>query len=317
MGSEAYRCERCGAPLDVSPETIVAICPYCGYPNHISGTLDPRDVWIVPSKTRSEILGAFQERLRRDIDMRTIARDIDVFDVEGYYAPYWVGVVPAKGYVEYYKWVTEKRGKQTVRRKKHYRESFDRKVTVPLSARRQVAEFGVKEAVKHFLSSKPEARRLAELGQEEWEKMKITVLNTELDKNEAEKIVREDACDHVRNSYLSKADGIEFFNCNPGKPESLRLILLPLWTVYYKYKNAVYRVVYTGWDAKDVAATEPVTLLRRALYLAGAVAGSFIASAGFLSHSVNTIIGALVIGVLLTYGSARALLRGARVERGV
>ncbi|MDK2383629.1 MAG: hypothetical protein QI199_02315, partial [Candidatus Korarchaeota archaeon] len=49
MSEPAYRCERCSAPLEVSPETIVAICPYCGYPNHISGTLSVKDVWIVPS----------------------------------------------------------------------------------------------------------------------------------------------------------------------------------------------------------------------------------------------------------------------------
>ncbi len=315
-GEAGFRCERCGAPLDVSPETIIAICPYCGYPNHISGTIDVGDIWIIPSKTQAEILRAFQDRVRRDIDMRMIAKDLEIFDVEGYYAPYWVGRIPVKGYVEYYRWETETRGKQTVRRKKHYRGHFDKTLVVPLSARRQVAEFGVKEAVKHFLSTEPKARRLADLSREEWEKIKITILNTELDRSEAEKIVREDACDHMRNYYASTADGIEFFNCDSGEPEQLRLILLPLWTVYYKYKNAVYRVVFTGWDARDVAATEPVTLIRKAAYLAGAAAGPFIAAAGFMSHSVNTIIGALIVGVILSYGSAQALLRGARVERG-
>jgi len=30
METLEFTCERCGAPLEVSPETIVAICPYCG-----------------------------------------------------------------------------------------------------------------------------------------------------------------------------------------------------------------------------------------------------------------------------------------------
>lgn len=49
MEEFTFRCERCGAPLEVSPETIIAVCPYCGYPNHISGNIKTENIYIVPS----------------------------------------------------------------------------------------------------------------------------------------------------------------------------------------------------------------------------------------------------------------------------
>ena len=51
-----YRCERCGAPLRVGPDTVLAVCPHCGYPNWVRGRpgelllVEPREdlaSWLV------------------------------------------------------------------------------------------------------------------------------------------------------------------------------------------------------------------------------------------------------------------------------
>jgi len=72
-----FRCRNCGAPLDVSPETIVAICSYCGYANWIREDLK-EDILIVESLKDNEILGKARDRIETDKDLRSIAKYISV-----------------------------------------------------------------------------------------------------------------------------------------------------------------------------------------------------------------------------------------------
>jgi len=55
LSGVAIRCGNCGAPLRMSPETIVAICSYCGSPNWVRETAR-RELPVARSRPCEELL---------------------------------------------------------------------------------------------------------------------------------------------------------------------------------------------------------------------------------------------------------------------
>ncbi|GAB6101893.1 hypothetical protein JCM16138_11160 [Thermococcus atlanticus] len=324
MEASGFKCERCGAPLDVSPETIVAVCPYCGFPNHISGSISTENIFIAPSLGKDEVYRAFMHRVERDVDLRSLRDDIQVVEIEGRYVPYWEGRVYLKGEVKYMRretechTVTDSQGNtreecHTVER--HYHEFIDRNLHLMGSARRQVTDFGINDIIKHYKKKFPELKPLKELDEDEWQRIKLEILNTEMDERQARMLMKEDAVDVVREEYKAKSDRIEYFRCMPGEPEDVKLVLLPVWTVYYRYGNSIFKVAFSGWDGKDVAATEPMTALRRAMYVGGIILGIVIGGIGAGAISSGAAIIPLVAGAGIAYYSGSKVLAGTRVER--
>ncbi|ASJ00858.1 hypothetical protein [Thermococcus gorgonarius] len=317
-----FRCERCGAPLEVSPETIVAICPYCGFPNHISGNLKTESIFIIPSVNKNAIAKAFWDHVEGDFDLNRIKDEIQVVDIEGHYAPYWSGIVHVYGTVRYMRREqechTDSKGNthcHTVER--HYIERVNENMHLLGSARRQVKSLGVDDLIKHFSKTRPEGKRLLDLDEDEWSKVKLEILNTEMDERHAKLMMREDAVDIVRNHFLAKSDRIELFDIHAEEPRDVKLLLLPMWTVYYKYQNSIFHAVFAGWDGKRVAATEPMNVFRRAQYLTGAGIGILLGAFG--SAYTGSGVGALILtaiggGIGWFFGSK--VLEGQRVERG-
>ena len=324
MQEVAFKCERCGAPLEVSPETIVAVCPYCGFPNHISGSLKTENIYIVPTLDKNAIARAFWERVERDFDLKRMKDMIEVVDIEGHYAPYWMGEVHVEGIVEYTvreeECHTDSKGNthcHTVER--HYRDHVDENMSLIGSARRQVKSFGVDDIIKHYSRSRPEGKKLLELDEGQWGRIKLEILNTEMDERQAKMVMREDAIDVLRHRYSAKADRIDRFDVTADEPQNVALVLLPMWTVYYKVENSIFHTVFAGWDGKDVASTEPMPVWRRAQYLTGTIFGMIIGAAGAAYGGVN---GSLVISLLaMILGAGMSgyfgnlVLEGQRTER--
>lgn len=322
MEAMTFKCERCGAPLEVSPETIVAVCPYCGFPNHISGNIRTDKIYIVPSLDKNAIAQAFWKEVEKDFDLRRIRDEIDIVGIEGHYAPYWNGNVHVHGTVRYMRREeechTDSEGNTHCRTvEKHYTERVDENLRFLGSARRQVKSFGVDDLITHFSKTWPGGKRLLDLEEEEWEKIKLEILNTEMDENQAKLIMREDAVDVIRNRFLAKSDRIELFDIHTKEPENVKLILLPMWTVYYRYGNSIFQTVFAGWDGKRVAATEPMNVLRQVQYLAGAGVGMAIASFGaaFLENSPVFAVIALIGGAVVSWYAGSKVLEGQRIER--
>ncbi|NJE42169.1 hypothetical protein [Thermococcus sp. GR6] len=317
-----FKCERCGAPLEVSPETIVAICPYCGHPNHISGNLKTEHIYIVPSLDKNAIAKAFWERVGKDFDLKRIKDEIEIVGIEGHYAPYWEGKVHVEGIVEYIKKETQchtdSQGRthcRTVERR--YRERVDETLRLLGSARRQVRSFGVDDLITHYSKTRPSGKRLLDLEEDEWGQIKLEILNTEMDEHHAELMMREDAIDIIRDRFAKKSDRILRFDVTAGEPKNIRLLLLPIWTVYYRYGNSIFQTVFAGWDGKDVAATEPMSTVRRAQYLAGVGIGTLIAAfgAGAIAESLVFAVLAIVGGAALSWFAGSKVLEGQRIER--
>ncbi|ASJ12412.1 hypothetical protein [Thermococcus thioreducens] len=324
MEAVGFKCERCGAPLGVSPETIVSICPYCGFPNHISGNLRTENIYIVPTKDKNAIAKGFWKRVERDFDLKRMKEEIEIVDIEGHYAPYWVGSVHVEGDVEYMvreeECHTDSEGEthcHTVER--HYHDYVDEVLSLIGSARRQIKSFGVDDIIVHYSRARPKGMKLLELDEDQWGKIKLEILNTEIDETQAKVIMREDAIDVIRDRYSAKADRIERFDIQADEPESVRLILLPMWTVYYRFENSIFYTVFAGWDGKDVLSTEPMPTWRRAQYLAGTVLGTLVGALGVAYGGANGSAVISLIAILLGAGVSgyfgSLVLEGQRIER--
>jgi len=185
------------------------------------------------------------------------------------------------------------------------------------SARRQVKSFGVDDLITHFSKTRPHFKRLLDLEEGEWEKIKLEILNTEMDERQAKLIMREDAIDVIRNRFLAKSDRIELFDVHAGEPRDVKLLLLPMWTVYYRHRNSIFQAVFAGWDGRRVAATEPMNVLRQVQYLAGAGVGLAVASFGAVAFSSSPVFAILAIagGSALSWYAGSKVLEGQRIER--
>ncbi|MCD6369336.1 MAG: hypothetical protein J7L38_06035 [Thermoproteales archaeon] len=312
-----YVCPRCGASLEITPETMVIVCDYCGYPSSITGVVDPKEVYVVESVPRKLVEDAFWRVVERDFDLRRLKKDIVIREVEGTYVPVWVSRVKLSGEVSYYFYQYE--GKK---RRKVYRVSkVDSWRLVSLVARRQARRLGVSEAVASLSEEllKEKARKLIELSPDEWQKVKLQILNTEYDAKTAEERLKEDALDMLREEF--KAEGeIDGFQVSVEHLEKPKLFLIPVWNVYYSYKESVYSAFFSGWGPHLLLKTEPVTGIRRGLYLASAwlsiLASSLLAYIVFLGEKIDVRLLILpLLGVGGAYTFSKLSMRDVRLER--
>ena len=324
MEALSFKCGRCGAPLEVSPETIVAVCPYCGYPNHLSGNLKTENIYIVPTLSKDRIAEAFWRMVEKDFDLKRMKDQLEIVDIEGYYAPYWAGDVHVEGIVRYMvreeecETYTDSNGNTETRChtvERHYTEHVDETLRLVGSARRQVRSLGVDDMVRHYSKGKPKEVKLLDLDEDGWSKIKLEILNTEMDEVQAKLMMHEDAIDVIRNRFDAKSDRIEEFDVRADEPKNVRLVLLPMWTVYYKHENSIFQAVFAGWDGNRVAATEPMPTWRRVQYMGGAVFGILIVAAIGSAGAAGAIIG-LVLGSVVAGYFGSKVLEGQRIERG-
>jgi len=326
-----YTCYNCGAPLKVTPESIVVICEYCGKPSLISGKADLSKIFVIPSYSRDYVARAFWRKASRDFDLRRILNEISLRKIEGLYLPVWIGRIRLQGRVSYYYYVTEhetvwvghgrrKRRVVRTRRRRVYRvENIDQETVVPVVARRQYFRLGAREAAARLVSIDLNrvSRRLLDIDPEYWSKIKLEVLNTELDEKMVSAKMREDAVDSLREYYRSKGY-IDYFYVVPQGPFNLALYLAPLWHVCYEYKGSLYSAFLTGWDLSLVVKTEPMTTVRRVMYVLGAAA-SIVASPILALISLNSETFELLILPLLAIAGAyyfsSSFIKSVRVER--
>ncbi len=290
---QTLKCRRCGAPLDASPEDIIIVCPYCGFPNSFDEIFGESNTFFVESLPEKEVIRRFRERMKKDRDF-TGARDkISIVKVEGFYIPLWFGRVKATGYVRYE--VYEKRGSEKRRVIRH--RKFSETLVVCASGRRSVYDVALEELtrkmergyisledLKQTLSSKIEIKPLKELGVEEWEGLKLDFLNTEFGRKRAEEILLDRASDKAKELYVPEDNEVLSFSFS-GEVEDFALVSYPVWRIYYDFEGGTYFVAYDGHTGKEIVALEPMRIWRKAGYLVMAAAGVVIA--GFFAALVG------------------------------
>ncbi len=317
---EIYECEKCGAPLDLTPETIIAICSYCGFPNTISGLISPDEATVVPSLPENTLVKGFWSLVRRDRDLRKL-RGINLMDIEGHYMPVWAGRVRIYGTVSYYERRVETRGKTTRTKTVYYIDKVDREEIIVVPARRQFTGFGAKELMLHYAQTRPKETILSSIESSTWENIRLRVLGAEYDKKTAMKLIVDEAVDNLREEYLKKGDGIDCFDIHVTGPFNVRLVLLPVWNITYTYAGSAYQAVFAGWDNQCVIRTEPLTASQRALSIVGGAFLSFLAAP--VAHLLLTMDNEISLGDFviifiigtIAFGLVANAFKGARVER--
>jgi hypothetical protein len=313
-----FRCGRCGSLLRVTPETIVAICGYCGHPSALQSSVSLDRIFLVPSKARESILEAFNRRLEKDADMRRIRGQVQVFSLEGFYYPFWTAEVSMKGHAIYIRYERRGSGKGARVERRRYEEDFDLKLPMGIMARRQALAFGLSELIDYYRSSNPQEARLLGLGEEEWRKNShLNLLAPEFDEVEATNRLAEDSVDAVRKQYRRKGQELEYFSAEVERVLNVKLVLLPLWRVTYVFRGSLFQVLHAGWDGKPIVAMEPVLMFRRIFYVLGSIMACLLGGfATILWEQGYMELGLIVLGVSMILGLmlGRRLTADIRIE---
>ena len=310
-----YRCINCGATLKVTPETIVAICEYCGAPNIISGILSEEDLYLVPSVGEGKVLEEFWRRVNTDVDLRSIASKIRPVSIEGSYIPFWLSRVELEGEIIYRK--REYYGKQV--RVRRVRESFSRVLWVDIVARRQVKHLGLRELVERYLDERPESIKLSEIPTDRWREIKLPILNLEYDRAEAEASIRDHSIDLVREEWEGRVSDIVFFSAEVKSMTKPNLVFLPIWTITYRYGGGLYFAQHDGWSGRSLVFAEPIRAFRRAIYILGMISSTILGGlSGYLLLHKTTSLGVfiLIASISLGYLLGRRFISDVRIERG-
>ncbi|MEM2940953.1 MAG: hypothetical protein QW304_05330 [Thermoproteota archaeon] len=263
---KVFKCSNCGGPLNYTPETIACVCEYCGTVNWFSeGRFD---IFIMPTRTRDEVVNAFWNRMRNDPDMSKAYGEMELVEVQGFYVPILLGDVSARGEWIGFRRVTEKRGKSYVTRTVTERGSFNTSLRLAVEARREAAEYGLQELINQAKSVN-DPQPLASV---DWKKIGLQVLNSELLPEEAEDELRDRVEDDLRENIRSSKglDGFYYYSCE-SKVNSFWILLAPLWSLVYKYRGGMYRVSVSGYNLQFLRVSEPVFMSQRILYLLGSI----------------------------------------------
>ena len=347
-GVMEYRCTRCSAPLEVTPETIIAVCSFCGTPNVVAGEVPPeelKDIVIIPSLDENTIMQKAVERTRKDPDLSGLVNKIDFQRPMGVYVPfYFVNVkirvdYRVKARVRYR--VTEIVHGQRVAAAKSKVVEFEDSIVidrrVPVLARRNVSGYSIRALVQHYLEKPAPGKPLWEF---EWKRSEaVKVLSAEFLRYKALGIVLDMVFEEAREKTLEDAKakarekagvsdiaGIDLiegsFTYRIIDKSVSGLTLIPYWMVPYTYNNGVYRYFMSGWDGEVIVAEEPVTAKHRLMYLLASIGGpGILGSAGLIlglysdSQSVRGFGGALFLaGLGIAWFSAKGIMGSVRVE---
>ncbi|MEM3715070.1 MAG: hypothetical protein QW128_08615 [Thermoprotei archaeon] len=318
MSIQIYRCANCNGPLEITPETIVSVCEYCGYPNWINTSVKT-EIMIVPSKSRDDIINAFLNRVNRDFDLSHIKSEISIKDVQGFYIPYWIVEIETKAHYEGYKVEVRTGARGSIEtRKVHTSGEFSFTKIYGLLARRAVEDLAVENLAQHYIKS--DAVNEMKLDQVDWSKIKLKVLSGEYDEKTAIVEAKERAFNEAEKKSQEKVTELTRFICYTNIKNDLKpkLILLPYWLLTYSYKNSIFRFVASGWDAEPLETSEPVLIYRRIVYLLGIFCGIAISSltAPIVIHNPIAGILGIVFGSALTFKSSGIFVSDVRLERG-
>lgn len=313
-----FKCRNCGGKLDVTPETLMIICSYCGTLNWFINSSE--EIMAVYSVGRDEILKSFLTRISEDPDLKRIVDKIQIVEVSGIYIPFYFFSIKIEGFYEGYviERVVRASGKKTrvEYRRKKVSDKFSSIMRIPVLGRRSAEDFSIKELTSHYLYSNP---KLIPINDLDVKNLKMNFLRSEINSEEASIIARDNAGDSMRSKISSKVTELIRFTCNTKILNKSPLILLPYWYIVYSYGGAQYKVAYAGWDKFLLLAQEPIMFYHRLGYLAGGLTGCLISTLtltltlGRLDPFFSII--GLATGCFLSYFFSEKLVSDVRIEK--
>ncbi len=328
---EFIKCSHCGAPLEVTPDTVVAVCRYCGEPNFLMG--DPAEVLAVPTLPSPKIASRAVERTRSDPDLQKRMSAINfTTSPDLFYLPFYF--IDARLNADYRATVTviyTKRGQsgtQTVRRTVRVAGRVSLSEVAAVLARRAPWGRSADALARHFLATAPEPKPLADVAAQGTGTFLAAEITPERAKAKAVRSliprllarVEQDAAARAREAAgLPGAKAVivdKAVDYEVARLEASRLTYLPLWVMTYLYDGSHYHYYLAGWDGKVVLAEEPVFAEHRRASLIGAVAAGGLGGVGLALASTDFFTGVMTLvgGAILSYAAAGNLLKSRRVE---
>ena len=329
---EEVRCNHCGAPLEVTPDSVVAVCRFCGVPNFFIG--DPAEVLAVPTLSSPEIASKAVERTRSDPDLWKRMSAINfTTSPDLFYLPFYF--VDARLNADYRAAVDliytkrDQSGTQIMRRAVRVAGRVSLSEVAAVLARRAPWGLSADALAKHFLKAAPELKPLADVVAQSPGKFLAAEITPERAKAKAVRSliprllarVEQDAAARARQvAGLPEAKAVvadKTVDYEVVRLETSRLVYLPLWVMTYLYNGSNYHYYAAGWDGRVVLAEEPVFAEHRRAILMGAVAAGGLGGMGLALASTDFFMGVVMLigGAALSYTAAGNLLKSRRVEK--
>ncbi|MEM1526637.1 MAG: zinc ribbon domain-containing protein [Ignisphaera sp.] len=321
--SQSFRCSNCGAPLDVSPETIATVCSYCGYLNWVREDLKEEILVVKPLSEREALknVGNFSSKKK----LGAALKEINLSKLTLILVPFYFVDVSAEADYSAKVFVNVRKCRKERDQEKCWTETrsvFVKGVygpyagVVPVVGRRGSEVLSVKALARRYIASKVDASPIGvvQLDKSEWR----SVLSIEVDKKTAMDIALDDHLDRLRDIVVEvirrEAENrvrmrgesvvgstIAWKRITPinVKASASKPILLPMYIAVYKYRDGVYRVVLCGWDGEVVVLEKPMGVVERVAW--GSLAAVTSGVLGGLSGAMLTAnplagLGLLVVG---------------------
>jgi hypothetical protein len=334
--ADNVRCSNCGAPLDITPETIATVCSYCGYLNWVRQDLK-EDVLIVKPLDDKQL----QEKIRNFAVSRRLGevfKDINIVELTLTLVPFYFIDISAEadysGRVLVYitKCRRTKQGERcwTETRMVHVDGVYGPyRNVIPMIARRGCDVFSAKSIAYKYLEDNPRAIPIAsaELSKNVWR----NILSIDLDKKSVIDIALDMHLDKLREIVVKvikrEAEGKVMMRGNGMvtgstiiwkkitpiniKMSSSKPVLLPVYTAVYRYGGGLHRLIVCGWDGDIIAFERPMKTGERISWgLLGAIASGVLGGlAGFL-YTINMFAsaGLFILGSIASFYCMRRAL---------
>jgi len=315
---EHFECPNCGAPIELTPDTLVVVCKYCGYTEF----RDPGyEVYVLKALDRAEIERRFWDRMRKDPDMAPHADEIQIVDTTFIYAPFYLADYDAEWYYIGEKTKTEVHGSgknaRVVTKVIKVRGSGSESGRIAIPGRRYVEELGMKELGEAI--EQVDDKALLPAKEYNWERYIEAVLGFDYEPREIPQMVKDIVAENIKKRiYREKGlTRMLAFLCRV-RTKSVKAILAPIYIITYKLRGGIYGIAFSGFDGRQLVAMEPVFTKHMIEYTGAAAAlatiGAAAAAMAAAIHEFHLLI-VPIIGLLGGFYFMHKAVGGVRFER--
>lgn len=283
---DEFRCSVCGAPIDVSPYSVVVVCGYCGWSSSVeSAGLKPL---VVPPEDRG-FLRAWLEKIVRS----KAGKIATVRDVRFLMVPVWVVYVNASTRYNGYRTETRSRrvGTGKYARIQTYdvyvpvKGVIDEKLAIAVYGRRFESTFGIGTVKSSVLDRVRSAVELEPSLTKGWD-----VLGSEFSQEEVLEAAKTRVADEHRRRLESMTT--KLYDCyTTADVAGARLILYPVLEARYESGGKSYRMIIDGVKGSTRVLKAELPITTSARIIRGLAAAAVVFAAALLASLLQPLIG--------------------------
>jgi hypothetical protein len=294
----AVKCPNCAASLDLSPDTVVYVCRYCGWSGFV--TNEKVSISGVVPQDLNAVKASVESFLRR----RT-GGDFAITEQKLIMAPFWL--TKAHGHTRYNGYRSESRSAAIGSGKDQRTEVYtvyrpvkgviDEDLVLTLFARRHERIFALEKAEDAVRASTPSQLTPDQL-------MLLAKVAEFLTSSVGVDEASHWAETKVGDLHRARVEGMctKVFECYTDVViQSNQLVLYPLYSVRFEERGSTFRMLYDAAQAKVLEAEVPLTKAQRAGFLlAGYGASAALAGASY-AIGAQAASGAIGISAVLAF----------------